>query len=280
MASLWQHPKSSYFTACYNDKDGRRIKKSTKQTNRSKAMAIALEWERAEADAKQGNISTAQIQKVFNETVIRAGGSSIITPSTEKYLRGWLTGLETKNSKGTIERYKHTVDLFLKHIGSVASSPVTAISSTHIESFLNARLKGGVAPKTAKVDIKTLNVAFNRAERYSVILKNPVPAVELPRVESSEREIFTPEQVGMLLHTAGQKSEWFTMILLGYFTGQRLGDCATLLWKNVDMKTRVIHFNQTKTSERPESLLRATSAVLGGGVDVRNACHASSAVLS
>lgn len=58
---------------------------------------------------------------------------------------------------------------------------MTAISSAHIEGFLNWRLKQNVAPKTAIVDIKTLNVVFHRAERYAVILKNPVMAVELPK---------------------------------------------------------------------------------------------------
>jgi integrase len=74
--------------------------------------------------------------------------------------------------------------------------------------------------------------------------------VELPKVESSEREIFTPEQVAQLLNTAGYKSDWFTLILLGYFTGQRLGDCATLEWKNVDMRKRVIFFKQMKTGKK------------------------------
>jgi integrase len=175
---------------------------------------------------------------------------TIITPSTEKYLRDWLTGIETKNSHGTYERYKHTVDLFLDHIKGVARSPVTSISSSHIESFLNARLKDGVASKTVSVDIKTLSAAFNRAERYSVILKNPVTAVELPKVESSERDIFTPQQVAQLLNAVGHKAEWFTLILLGYFTGQRLGDCATLQWKNVDMQKRVIYFKQLKTGKK------------------------------
>ena len=39
--------------------------------------------------------------------------------------------------------------------------------------------------------MKTLSSAFHRAERYGVILKNPVTAVELPKAVSSEREIFT-----------------------------------------------------------------------------------------
>lgn len=249
MASLWKHPNSSCWSACYTDRDGRQLKRTTKQTDKRKALLIAVEWERVEAQARKSGVSTRQMQKVLNDMLEKTNEETIVTPTTGKYLRDWLTGIETKNSKGTYERYKHTVDLFLDHIKGVAKSPVTSITSSHIESFLNARLKDNVAPKTASVDIKTLNAAFNRAERYSVILKNPVTAVELPKVESSERDIFTPEQVAQLLNTAGYKSEWFTLILLGYFTGQRLGDCATLEWKNVNMQKRVIYFKQIKTGK-------------------------------
>lgn len=250
MASLWKHPASSFWTACYTDREGRQMKRSTKHTDKRKAMLIAVEWERLETQARRSGVSTRQMQKVLNDMLEKTNEETIVTPTTEKYLREWLTAIETKNSKGTHERYKHTVDLFLKHIGSVARSPITSISSSHIESFLTARLKDGVAPKTAAVDIKTLNVGFNRAERYSVILKNPVTAVELPKVESSEREIFTPTQVAQLLDTVGYKSEWFTLILLGYLTGQRLGDCSTLEWTNVDLQKRVIYFKQLKTGKK------------------------------
>ena len=195
MASLWRHPKSSFFTACYTDKDGRRVKRSTKQTDRKKAALIAAEWERVHVQARRAGVSTRQIQKVLNDLLEKTNEETIVTPSTERYLREWLTGIETKKARGTYERYKHTVDLFLDHLKGGSKSPVTSVSSSHIESFLNARLKDGVAPKTADVDIKTLNVAFNRAERYSVILKNPVTAVEMPKVESSERDCFTEEQI-------------------------------------------------------------------------------------
>jgi len=250
MASLWKHPNSSYWSACYTDRDGRQMKRTTKQTDKRKAQLIAVEWERIEAQARRSGVSTRQMQKVLNDMLEKTNEETIVTPSTEKYLHDWLIGIETKNSKGTYERYKHTINLFLKHLGSAARSPVTSVSSSHIEGFLNARMKGNVAPKTVVVDIKTLNVAFNRAERYSVILKNPVTAVELPKVESSERDIFTTEHVAKLLNTVGYKSEWFTLILLGYFTGQRLGDCATLEWNNVNMQKRVINFKQIKTGKK------------------------------
>jgi integrase len=249
MASVWKHPNSKFWSACYDDKDGRRLKRSTKQTKRAKALAIALEFERVEQQARHGAASTLQIQKVFNDLVERTNGDTILTPSVEKYLGDWLTNVKAKNSEATAERYGHTVDLFLKYLGDKAKRPMTAITSAHIEGFLSSRLQAGVAPKTAIVDIKTLSAAFHRAERYAVILKNPVLAVEMPKAVSSEREIFTHDEVKKLLDTAGYKSEWFTLILTGYYTGARLGDCATMKWDSVNFQDRVLTYVQRKTGK-------------------------------
>ena len=224
---------------------------STKQTNRGKAYTVALEWQRVEQQAREGNISTLQIQKVLNELVEKTTGDTIMTPSVEKYMKDWLTNVGAKNSEATAARCRHTADLFLKHLKDKAKLPMTAISSAHIEEFLSKRLADGVAPKTAIVDVKTLNAAFHRAERYGAILKNPVTAVELPNVVSSEPEMFSPEEVRKLLDAAGgYKKEWFTLILIGFYTGARLGDCATMKWANVYFQDRLLIYEQKKTAKK------------------------------
>src|ERR1017187_3246846 len=249
MASIWQHPKSKFLTACYTDRDGRRIKRSTKQTKRAKALTIALEFERVEQLARRGTVSTLQLQKVFNDLAEKTTGDTIMTPSVEKYLEDWLTNVKAKNSEATAERYGHTVDLFLKYLEDKKRQPMTAITSAHIEGFLSWRLKQNVAPNTASVDIKTLSIAFHRAERYGVILKNPVTAVDPPKVVSSERELFTDDDVKKLLDTVGYKSEWFTLIMMGIYTGARLGDCARMKWDNVNFQERMLTYEQKKTGK-------------------------------
>ena len=47
VASVWKHPKSQYWTACFRDQNGRRRRISTEETNNKKALKIAEEFERA-----------------------------------------------------------------------------------------------------------------------------------------------------------------------------------------------------------------------------------------
>jgi hypothetical protein len=46
VASVWRHPESQYWTACFHDENGRQRRITTKETNRKKALKIAEEFER------------------------------------------------------------------------------------------------------------------------------------------------------------------------------------------------------------------------------------------
>jgi integrase len=249
MASVVRRERSKYWTACFTDRDGRQLKRSTKTTIRSQALEIALELERVEAKAKQGMLTTLQLKKVLNDVSEKVTGDTLVAPTVEAYLDDWLKSVSVRNSAATVERYKNTKMLFLKCLGARAQRPVTTISSRDIEEFLNSRLEGGVAPKTAIVDMKTLNTAFRRAEAYGVILKNPVSAVRLPKEECSERDVFRHEEVEKLLDAA-PTVEWQTLILLGYFVGARLRDCVQMRWEHVHPKEGIISYDQQKTGKK------------------------------
>jgi len=49
MASLWKHPNSRFWTAGHTDRDGRQMKRTTKQTDKRRALIIAVEYERVES---------------------------------------------------------------------------------------------------------------------------------------------------------------------------------------------------------------------------------------
>jgi hypothetical protein len=129
MASLWKHPESKYWTACYTNRDGKQVKRSTKQTDRKKALMVAMELERVEQCVRQGTVSTLQVQKVLNDLVEKTSGDTIITPSVEDYLQEWLTNVKAKNSEATAERYGHTVKLFLKYLEGKKRQPVTSCTA-------------------------------------------------------------------------------------------------------------------------------------------------------
>jgi Phage integrase, N-terminal SAM-like domain len=46
-SSVWRHPQSQYFIACFRDHNGRQRWITTKETNRKKAQMLADEYEKA-----------------------------------------------------------------------------------------------------------------------------------------------------------------------------------------------------------------------------------------
>ncbi len=246
MASVAKHPKSPYWYACYTARDGRQLKRSTKSTERRQALKLALALEAAEDKAREGVLTTTQLQKILSDVSEEVTGAKLTPPTIEAYLREWLAGIRVRLKAHSAWIYENTVNRFVAHLGEVARRPVTSLASSDVEGFITARLKEGLAPRTVQVDLQTLNTAFKRAESYGVILKNPVAAVRPPKAESSQREVFTLEEIEKLLEAA-PNLDWQTLILLGYFVGARLGDCARMKWENVRPEEGVIVYTQQKT---------------------------------
>jgi integrase len=146
------------------------------------------------------------------------------------------------------DRYAHTVKLFIAHLGDKAQRPINTVTSRHITSFLTARLKAKKSTKTVSVDMKTLSSAFNRARKEGIIATNPVEGVESPKVKSHTRDVFTSSQVAILTESA-PSADWKTLIMLGFFTGARLRDCAEMKWGHVNWEANVIEHQQRKTGK-------------------------------
>jgi integrase len=136
----------------------------------------------------------------------------------------------------------------LGFLGKRSRNLIGAVTHKDILGFIESRATAEIASKTISVDVKALNTAFNLARRLGIRTDNPVEkalAIKPMIIQSSEKECFQPNQVSLLLkHATG---DWKTMVLLGCFTGARLGDCANMRWANVNFEKCVIDFQPQKT---------------------------------
>lgn len=249
MASIHRRPATPYFHAAFRGPDGRLILRSTKQTDRNSALAVALEFERAAKLAMRGELVEAQAREVLKGIMARADiGETIQTTSATVHFREWLASKEARKAAKTAERYKSVIDRFLQFLGPRATKPLTALTARDVDRFLNERMKAGVAPRTAILDVKIIRTALNAARRKGLIPTNPAEAVELPEVVGMERGIFNPAEVKLLVDTAA--GEWRTLILLAYYTGARLSDCCRMAWDGVDLAGGSLAYTQSKTGHK------------------------------
>ncbi len=248
MASIHRRPESKYWHAAWRDLHGKLILRSTKQTDRSKALAFALECERAEKLAGAGSLTEAQARKIVQDIMERTGTGDVLrNPSVADWLREWQAGKEARKSASTALRYGQIVQEFLAHLGERAKRPLVALSTRDVQSFLTKRTNAGCSPTTVQLDGKILRSALNQARREGLISVNPAEAAELPERDSVERGTFTAAEVKMLADAA--QDEWRTLVVLGYYTGARLSDCCKMEWKVVNLAQGTLTYRQGKTGK-------------------------------
>ena len=248
MATILKRKESRFWCAVWRDGYGKQIWRSTKQTDRAKALADALDYERADKLGCAGSLVEAQAKKILNGILERSGtGDSIRDSVTEEWLREWLSSKEAHKAASTVVRYGQIVEEFIEHLDRRARKPLSAIVARDIESFLAKRKKAGCSPTTINLDGKILRTAFNKARREGLITTNPVEAVDLPARDSVERGTFTPEEVKLLVDEAA--GEWKTLILMAYYTGARLSDCCHMEWNGVDLAAGTLIYVQRKTGK-------------------------------
>ena len=251
MAYVWKHPKSSFWTGIYRDEQNQWRKKSTKKTAKTTALAIAIEWERAAQMGRDNILTEAISRQVIGGILERTSGESLRQSSVREFSVEWIKGKTNSRQEGTATRYKSSVVRFNELLGVKADRPISAVTPQDCQRFYDKLVESELAPASLRVEMKTIIALFNHARRLGLVSTNPAAAVQLPeRIKQVKRNVFTPEQVQMLI--TGATPEWKTAILLGYYAGLRLSDCVTLTWQAVDLAGSKLVVETHKTGETLE----------------------------
>ena len=265
MSSLIKRENSPFWFVAYTAADGRRLKKSTKQKDRAKALEVGLALERAETFAARGTLTEARARELIGEVLERTTGEALSFYTAEGWLREWLRGKEIAKAEATHAKYAHLAEGFLAHLGGRAKLNIAAISPKDIAGFRDAEIASGKSLNTIRFAIRKLSIPFNAARRQGLITVNPVEAVELPAPATGEdggettREAFTPEQIGALMKAAIVREhgkpvfengdEWRGGVVFAYFTGARLQDVANMTWGAIDLPKQLITYRARKTKK-------------------------------
>ena len=151
MASIWKHPNSRFYTACWQRRlpDGsiKKVKRSTKCTNSSKALKMAMEFERAENRANRKLLLESQVESVVSDIVEGVTGREIQFVSVESGFDRWLTIKEVK-SEATHATYKGTVERFCQFLGTRSKMRLSLLSIDDVVAFRDAEHATGKVART------------------------------------------------------------------------------------------------------------------------------------
>jgi len=250
MGSLWKHPKSKYWTACYTAADGRQLKRSTRETDNRKARIICDAWEQAESLGSAGLLtSQEQLRIVLEQTYYRLTGKKPETTTVCQWFTRWLKGEQGAVAETTFEKYESLVKDVLSFLGTRQHIALEAITTDDFLRYRDHLLAEGRAPRTVNITVrKILKRPFQAAVNEGRIPRNPIASIRHLQDVAVEKGVFTPEQIARLLDKA--EGDWKGLILAGYYTGARLLDLARLTWGNVDLTEHSISFTQKKTDAK------------------------------
>jgi hypothetical protein len=134
MASVWQHPHSRYWIACFRDAHGRQRRLSTKETNRRRAIKIAEAYEHTSRALRTKNHVRRVIARLHEEL----GGESVCTISLRVFATGWLATKRPEVSSSTFDFYTGSVAKFIEFLGPLADLPIEELTKAKIVDYRNA----------------------------------------------------------------------------------------------------------------------------------------------
>ena len=170
MASVWRHPQSQFWVACFTDASGRRRKISTKVTSRREALKIAAEYERS-SRLKRTRAHTREAIERLNAEL---SGESYSGVSLRKFTAQWLESRSPEIAPSTGAFYVKTTSKLIAALGDLADQPMANIGKASLVKFRNTIAASGLAPKTVNQTLKVGRMLFKAAKRDGIISENPL----------------------------------------------------------------------------------------------------------
>jgi len=242
--------RSPFWYVAFTAPDGRRLKKSTGQTEKAKAWEVYNTQIAVQNAVEAGSATEKRLRKIINDTLIRLGERPLSDPPIKKQLDDWIDTKRKAVSEATLVAYEQARDLFLGFLGPRAERSVRTLKKSDVVEFRDHLLKEGRTPSTVnKLVKKYLTGPFESARKEGLIDYNPFVAVDALKAKTVAKDVFTPEQVARLVKAA-KGTDWEGAILIGYGTGARLQDVANLRWSCVDSENGILTFQERKGDKR------------------------------
>ena len=116
------------------------------------------------------------------------------------------------------------------------------------EEYAAQLWQSGIAPRTYNGTIKFLRSMFKVLRTRAGLVSNPWDDIAAQDNETEGRRNLTPEELERVCEKA--KGVLRYKLVIGLYTGLRLGDVVTLRWREIDFKARVICRIPNKTKRK------------------------------
>lgn len=170
--------------------------------------------------------------------------------TVESWLEHWVETIAAPGVReSTLAAYRVAVRVHL--VPGLGAHRLDKLQPEHLERLYAAMLRKGSKPATAHQAHRTLRAALGAALRRGHVTHNVASIAKAPRIEESDVEPFTAEEVRRLLDTSRTQrngARWALALALGLRQGEALG----LTWDDVDLEHGVLWVRRSRQRPRYE----------------------------
>lgn len=229
--------------------NGKQFLRSTEKTTKKEAEKVLAEFNLMHGAKKAGALT--------REFYLSLAGEVAKSITLHAAVDQWLEDTETRTGTTTYAKYRTEVYGLRDYLNATEEAPALDEIDAHaIRRYLQSRQKT-TSTANANTGKKILSSFFEWHFKNDQLAANPVKKVSRLKESAvekrrSKRRAFTLEEVQAAYEVAPDDF-WRFMLLIGFFTGLRLGDAVSLMWENVDFKQGFIRVRTAKT-DKPVSV--------------------------
>jgi integrase len=153
----------------------------------------------------------------------------------------WKSSLDRKGVKPSTKR-SYNCELDVHILPALGAMRIADIAPLHIEKLVQSRLDAGSSPKTVRNLVGLLQSIFSLAVDNDLIPRSPVRKRHKPRVPRSEKPVWTPAQLKLIVDSVPKADR--SLFQCAMLTGARLGEILGLQWKHIDFGAQTLEIRQ------------------------------------
>jgi integrase len=178
----------------------------------------------------------------------------------------WLDGKGLSRRPHTVEQYRQIAMQYI--LPAMGEMRLQDIQPSHIKQLYLKKKEDGAGARTVQLIHAVLYSVLKQAVKEGLLGRNPVDAVERPKVEQAEHQILTEEQARQLV-IASMGSRFGMLFYLALMTGIREGELLGLKWSDVDWSTGLLHVQRQLQRIKNQGLVLVPPKTKAGKRDVK-----------
>jgi integrase len=162
--------------------------------------------------------------------------------TVREFFDHWLVAVGPSLRPATARRYRDVARLHI--VSQIGNLRLSKLTPNDVQRLYADRLDYGLSPTSVHHIHAILHRALNHGMKLGLLVRNVTDAVDPPRRQSPEMQVWSASDASKVLATANGDA-WEALWHLALTTGMRRGELLGLRWSDVDLNAGTLSIRRT-----------------------------------